>query len=231
MDIRLQIFLSQSGISSRRRAVEIIKSGKVRINGKKVFTPSLKVDPEKDKVYLNNNRVSPLKKIYILLHKPLGVTTTKKDPHAARTVMDLLPHKLRHLNPVGRLDKNSSGFVLLTNDGGLINKLTHPRFNVERVYLVELNRRLTAKDRRTLEKGISLDRKLTLPCRIDLKRGSILRVTMREGRKRQIRRMFASLSYNVVSLKRIKHGFLDLGSLPVGEWRFLKEGEVGSFIE
>ena len=224
--MRLQVFLSKAGVSSRRAAADIIKRGDVWVNGKKIFSPSFKINSEKDIVLLKGKKILPRKKIYILLHKPKGVTTTKKDSHAANIVMDLLPCEYRHLNPVGRLDKDTTGLMLLTNDGELINKLTHPKFNIEKTYVVSLDRRLAQAHRVRLEKGILLEGRRTRSCRIKLLVGDGLEVILREGRKRQIRRMFLKFGYNVMALKRIKEGELCLGSLPEGKWRFLKEKET-----
>jgi len=224
--LRLQVFLSRSGVSSRRHAADVIRSGKVSVNSKKCLAPSFKVDPEKDKVFLENERILPRENIYLMLHKPRGVTTTKRDPHAAMTVMDLLPRRFRHLNPVGRLDKDTTGLLLLTNDGGLINRLTHPRFNIEKVYRVGLDKRPGPADIKRLEKGIDLDGKHTAPCRIKMGPKNDLEITLREGRKRQIKRMFAALGYRVLDLKRISEGFLDLGRLQQGKWRSLTREEA-----
>ena len=224
--MRLQVFLSKAGVSSRRAARDTITSGKIRVNGRKVLEPSFKIDPEKDSVLLNNKKIIPRKKIYILLHKPKGVTTTKKDLHAPKIVMDLLPREHRHLNPVGRLDKDTTGLILLTNDGDLINRLTHPRFEIEKVYIVKLDRGLNQQDASRLEKGVMLDGKRTLPCRIKSRNRTSLEMILREGRKRQIRRMFLKLGYKVMALKRIKEGELYLGSLPEGKWRFLTREEA-----
>ena len=224
--MRLQVFLSKAGVSSRRAAAGIIKRGNVWVNGKKILEPSFKINSEKDAVLLNNKKILPKKKIYILLHKPKGVTTTKKDSHAARIVMDLLPREYRHLNPVGRLDKDTTGLILLTNDGELVNRLTHPKFNIEKTYILRLDKRLVRAHKVRLEKGISLEGRRTRPCRIKLLVGDGLEVTLQEGRKRQIRRMFLKLGYNVIALERIKEGGLYLGSLPEGKWRFLREEET-----
>lgn len=224
--MRLQVFLSKAGISSRRSAATIIRSGKIHVNGINVLEPSFKIDPEKDKVFYNNTRIVPKEKVYVLLNKPKGVTTTKRDPFANKAVMDLLPPSLRYLNPVGRLDKDSSGLLLLTNDGKLLNKLTHPRFNIDKVYEVELDRKLASRDKTRLEKGINMDGKYTAPCKIKFKRSCNLEMTLHEGRKRQIKRMFRALGYKVMSLKRIQKGPLNLGSLPVGKWRFLTPKEL-----
>ena len=224
--MRLQVFLSHSGVSSRRASKNIISSGRISVNHKKVFNASFKIDPEKDKVFLDNKRITIKEKIYIMLHKAKGVTTTKSDPFADKTVMECLPDKFRHLNPVGRLDKDTTGLLVLTNDGELINRLTHPRYQVEKLYGLRLDKRLTLQDKAKIEKGFILEEKHTAPCKIKLKEGLNLEITMREGRKRQIKRMFKKIGYNVIALKRLKEGGLGLGSLPEGKWRFLTNEEL-----
>lgn len=224
--MRLQVFLSKAGIASRRAAINIIRSGKIRVNGKVILEPAFNVDPEKDNIFFSNKKLLPRKKVYIMLHKPAGVTTTKKDPFAKKTVIDLLPGRFRHLNPVGRLDKDTTGLILLTNDGDLMNKLTHPRFNIQKVYAVTLDKRLADRDRLKLEKGVDLDGKRTAPCRIKSGKGNDLEITLREGRKRQIKRMFSKRGHTVVKLKRFGEGVLSLGGLAEGKWRFLTKKEV-----
>ncbi|MFC1666271.1 pseudouridine synthase [Candidatus Omnitrophota bacterium] len=228
--MRLQVFLSKAGVFSRRAAVGIVASGRITVNGQKVFKPSFSVDPEKDRIFFNGKRIAARKKVYIMLHKPKGVTSTKKDPFATRTVMDLLPDRFFYLNPVGRLDKDTTGLILLTNDGELINNLTHPRFNVDKTYAATLDKKLLGMDKIKIEKGIDLDGKYTAPCSIMLKSRKSVEITMREGRKRQIRRMFLNFGYKVVDLKRLKEGFLDLGALAEGKWRFLTKKETDCFL-
>jgi pseudouridine synthase len=206
--------------------LDFIKSGRISVNKTKIFEPSFKVDPDKDKVSLDGNIVLPREKLYLMLNKPKGVTTTKKDRFAEKTVMDLLPRDLRHVNPAGRLDKDTTGLLLLTNDGELINKLTHPRFNIDKLYEVRLDRYLPDKDRQRIEKGIDIDGKNTFPCDIRMKGGDILDIRVHEGRKRQIKRMFAALGYKVIELKRVKEAFLSLGGLREGEWRYLTGQEA-----
>ena len=224
--IRLQTFLSRAGAVSRRGAVSVIKAGKVSVNSGNITEPSFRIDPEKDKVFLNNKRIAPLEKIYIMLNKPKGVTTTKKDPFAKKTVMDLLPSEFSHLNPVGRLDKDTKGLLLLTNDGELINKLTHPGFNIEKRYIVKLDKGLNPREMRVLEAGVMLDGRRTAPCSIRLKGDGYLEIIIHEGRKRQIKRMFAKLGYSVTELKRVSEGSLDIGVLSEGRWRFLTKEEI-----
>lgn len=224
--IRLQTFLSQAGVVSRRAAALVIKAGGVKVNSANINEPSFRVDPRKDSVFLNDKRIFSREKVYIMLNKPKGVTTTKKDPFAKKTVMDLLPGEFSHLNPVGRLDRDTRGLLLLTNDGELINKLTHPSFSIEKKYVVRLDAALDQRDMRMLEQGVSLDGRLTAPCGIRLKGGGDLEITLHEGRKRQIKRMFAKLGYSVRELKRISEGPLDIGVLAEGRWRFLTKEEI-----
>ena len=226
--MRLQVFLSKAGVASRRSAKDIIQAGKVSVNGKVATEPSFWVDPENDLISVSGQKLILKKKIYILLNKPKGVTTTKKDPHASRIVMDLLPREFRHLNPVGRLDRDTTGLILMTNDGEMINRLTHPRFNVKKTYVVGLDRKLTQAHKKGIEKGIMLEGKSTLPCAITSTGPSGIGIILREGRKRQIRKMFSSAGYRVVTLKRTKEGCLELGTLPEGKWRFLDEQEVSA---
>ena len=224
--MRLQVFLSKAGVCSRRSAVDIIRSGKARVNNRKILEPSFNIDTAKDIIFLNDKKISLKEEIYIMLNKPRGVTTTKKDRFAKRTVMDLLPPRMSHLNPVGRLDKDTTGLLLLTNDGELINRLTHPRYNIEKLYEARLDARLKDADRVALERGIDLDDERTAPCRIQLREKSNLEIVLHEGKKRQIRRMFSKMGYKVLDLKRSKEGPLVLAGLGEGKWRALTEKEI-----
>ncbi|MBU4343626.1 MAG: rRNA pseudouridine synthase [Candidatus Omnitrophica bacterium] len=224
--MRLQVFLSKAGVCSRRSAVDIIRSGKARVNNRKILEPSFKINPAKDIVFLSGKKILLKEKVYIMMNKPKGVTTTKKDRFAKRTVMDLLPRRLSHLNPVGRLDKDTTGLLLLTNDGELINRLTHPRYNIEKLYEARLNARLKDDDRVVLERGLDLDGERTLPCRIQLREKSNLEIVLHEGKKRQIRRIFSKMGYKVLDLKRSKEGSLAVAGLGEGRWRALTEKEL-----
>lgn len=224
--MRLQVYLSHSGACSRRAALDIILAGRVSVNQKKIAEPSFGIDPFVDKICLDGKPLSLPQKITILLHKPQGVVTTKSDPFASRTVLDLLPEKFKHVFPVGRLDRDTTGLLLLTNDGPLAHHLIHPSFEVDKVYRAVLDRPLAQEDRRHLEKGILMEDKKTSPCRIKFLGASCVEITIHEGRKRQIRKMFALLRYHVQELCRIQQGSLTLGNLKPGEWRFLTEEEV-----
>lgn len=229
---RLQTFLSHSGVCSRRRALEYIIEGRVRMNDQVVREPSTPVDPQKDKVYLDGTLIKIKAHTYILLHKPKGVMTTMADKYAEKTVLDLLPEEYKHLYPVGRLDKDTEGLLLMTNDGDVAYKLTHPKFNIDKTYLVEIDKRLENHDKWRLEKHIKLEDGMTAPATIEnvkfAGQNTIFRMTIHEGRKRQIRRMMEVLGYTVVNLKRIKQGPLVLKDEKLGTWRFLTPAEIAS---
>ncbi len=228
--LRLQVFLSRNGVCSRRQAMDVIKDGHVRFNGHTCVEPSTLVDPDRDHVFVDGKRVKSKKYDYILLNKPSGYTTTKADRHAERTVLDLLPKKYHHLSPVGRLDRNTEGLLLLTNDGDTAYCLTHPKFNVEKVYFVRTRGKVSMDKKVRLERGVFVDGKRTSPAKIrsmrSLKDMTELKITIHEGRKRQIRVMFAATGYKVVYLKRLIQGPLSLGLLKKGEWRLLKRQEI-----
>ena len=229
--IRLQVFLSRSGVSSRRWAGEWIKAGRCNVNGKRVFEPSYPIDPGWDKVLLDGERVAVKKKIYVLLNKPRGVVTTRSDRFAEKTVLDILPEGFGHLYPVGRLDKDTTGLLLLTNDGELTYRLTHPRFEIDKLYGVVLNKLLKQSDLKCLEKGIPIEGALTAPCKIRCRDDLAVEITLHEGRKRQIKRMFSALGYKVAELARLKEAHLTLGELPQGQWRFLLRAEIAALYQ
>ncbi|MFH1848378.1 MAG: pseudouridine synthase [Candidatus Omnitrophota bacterium] len=231
--MRLDSLLAKAGVCSRRRSKELVKQGMVEVNNSIVTEPGLGVNPASDKIFANGKPIRLSRdKIYIMLNKPRGTVTTVSDPHHRKTVMDLLPKNLKRVYPVGRLDRDTSGLLILTNDGELTNRLTHPRFNIDKVYEARIKGDLIDKDRQTLQKGIRIDNKKTAPCRISVlhksKEHTIAQIRIHEGRKRQIRLMFGFLGYPVARLKRVKLGSLKLGSLEPGEFRFLSQKEVDS---
>jgi 23S rRNA pseudouridine2605 synthase len=228
--MRLQVFLSHNGVCSRRKAMDVVKSGRVSVNGKVVVEPSTDVEPLRDKITVDGALVEDKSFDYILLYKPLDVVTTKSDPHAKKTVYDLLPAYLRHVVPVGRLDKDTEGLLLLTNDGDLAFALTHPRFHIPKVYEAKLKGQLTSENKVKLEKGILLEGKKTLPAKIEhvhvLRDTTDLLITIHEGRKRQVRLMFAQVGLPVVSLTRLSQGPLNLQGMEPGSWRKLHQDEI-----
>jgi len=228
MKIRLQKFLSQAGVGSRRKAEEMIGAGKVKVNDLVVKKMGVLVDPEKDVVKFMNKKIKPREDlVYYIFNKPEGYICSRYDPKEKKTIYNLLPKDLRNkVWYVGRLDKDSSGLVILTNDGDLTLRLTHPRYGHEKEYEVELDKKLASKDKQVLEKGIKLDGKKTLPLRIYKIAGPKLRVVLREGKKRQIRRMFGARNYKVEKLKRVRVGKLRLGDLQAGRLRSIKKGDI-----
>ena len=224
--------LADAGVSSRRRLANAIREGRVQVNGEVIEDFRHPVDPARDAVSVDGRRYSidAEQMVYLLLHKPEGILSTTRDERGRPTVTDLVPavySKLR-LHLVGRLDKDSTGLLLLTNDGELTHRFTHPRFEHEKEYHVTINSALTKADRRRLGKGIDLDDGITWPARVVAvnEQSFIYAVTIHEGRKRQVRRMFEHLGYRVQALKRVRMGSLRLGKLPEGEVRELTPREV-----
>lgn len=228
--IRLQVYLSRNGVCSRRKAMDVIKDGNVSVNGKIIFEPSFPVDARKDKIEVSNKTIESKKYSYVLLNKPVGYVVTKEDRHAEKTVYDLLPEEYNHLASVGRLDKDSEGLLLLTNDGDLAFKLTHPKFNIIKTYYVKVRGLINKSIINELQHGILLDGKMTLPCKINDvkvdKNLSELIISIHEGRKRQIRLMFDCFNLKVIKLKRLSQGPIQLGSLEVGKFRRLIVKEI-----
>jgi pseudouridine synthase len=210
--------------------MDVIMAGRVMINGLLVKEPSTPVDGSED-ITVDGQKIGAKEYMCVMLNKPAGYTTTKDDAHAEATVMDLLPSSMRHLAPVGRLDRDSEGLLLLTNDGDLAFRLTHPKFHADKVYLVRVKGEITKVKQAKLESGIVIDGKKTAPCRImEVKYNGTeteFKITLNEGRKRQIRMMARSIGHYVTYLCRLSMGKLQLGDLPKGRWRLLTKQEVG----
>jgi 23S rRNA pseudouridine2605 synthase len=228
--IRLQVFLSHQGVCSRRKAMDYIQHGRVKVNGQIVREPSTQVHPSNDRIEVDGKSVQEKTYDYILLNKPAGIVVTRQDRFAPMTVLDLLPKHLQHLHPVGRLDKDTEGLLLLTNDGELTHRLTHPRFEVQKVYFVTVEGCFTAEKQRQVERGILIEGKQTASAVIRLQRQTAKEtdflLTIHEGRKRQVRLMMVAMGHRVVYLKRIQQGPLALGDLKTGCFRSLKIEEV-----
>jgi len=228
--MRLQVALSHAGIASRRKSAELIRRGSVTVNGRIVTQPGFRVDPGKDEILCGGKRCVFEKPVYLVINKPKGVITTKSDSLGRKTVFDILPKLPCRLYHVGRLDRDSSGLLLLTNDGEVAYRLTHPKHEIERVYDVVIAGLLIHDEKRRLERGIYFDGKRTSPCRIEeiktQRSQSLVRVTLHEGKKRQLRRMFEIAGHPVMRLERIGFGPLALGKLRPGEFRFLGANEI-----
>ena len=228
--IRLQKHLSESGIASRRKAEELIEHGKVRINGR-VAALGAKVDPKRDKVTVSGKTVIAVKeKMYIMLHKPRGYVTTTKDELDRKCVTDLVADAGVKLFPVGRLDRNSEGLLIMTNDGNFANNLTHPSAHVNKTYRVTVKGEVNDEKLINLREGIMLDGRKTLPCDAFVAERkpdrTVLIFIIQEGRNRQIRRMCEEVDLEVMRLKRTEIAGVKLGMLPQGKWRPLNEREM-----
>lgn len=230
--IRLNKFLATAGIASRRRCDDFILEGRVKVNGEIVTKLGYRIDEENDRVAFDDAPVKLItEKKYIIFNKPKGIITSTDDPYERKTVLDMIPIKQR-IYPVGRLDYDTTGLLLLTNDGPLTNKLIHPRYKIEKKYLVLLDKIVRPISLYHLRRGIELDGKKTAPCKISeiriIDNCSFLEVVLYEGRNRQIRRMFESVGYQVTELERISFGPLILTGLPRGSWRYLNKNEIHS---
>jgi 23S rRNA pseudouridine2605 synthase len=233
---RLQKVLAQAGVASRRACEELIRQGRVQVNGQVVTEMGTKVDPHRDAIRVDGKPISdPAEKVYLILNKPPGYISTVHDPWGRPTVLDLIPYEER-LYPVGRLDAESEGLLLLTNDGRLTHRLTHPRYEHEKEYLTLVRGRPRDAVLSRLRRGVDLEEGRTAPAevnRVSRKEGletppdtTWLRIVIHEGRKRQIRRMCAAVGHPVQRLVRVRMGPIELGDLAVGEYRPLSAKEV-----
>ena len=228
--IRLQKHLSECGVASRRKAEELIAAGKVRVNGR-VASIGAKVDPTRDKVTVSGKTVVPVsQKVYIMLHKPRGFVTTMRDEMDRKCVTDLVADVGVKVFPVGRLDRNSEGLLIMTNDGEFANNLTHPSAHVNKTYRVTGKGQIDDEKIINLREGIVLDGRKTLPCDVFVAERkadrTVLIFIIQEGRNRQIRRMCEEVKLEVIRLKRTEIAGVKLGMLPQGKWRPLNEKEM-----
>lgn len=227
---RLQKVIANRGYCSRRKAEELILQGKVRVNGEIIDTLGTKVN-EKDEIVVEGNMLSKEQKEYYLLYKPRGIITSTKDEKNRKTVVDLIPTTTR-IYPVGRLDYDTSGILLLTNDGELTNALIHPKNEVDKVYIAKIKGFVSSNTLKQLSNGVVIDGKKTSKGKAKLKRfdkktnTSIVELTIHEGRNHQVKKMFEVLGYQVLKLKREQIGFLNLLGLKPGEYRRLSPKEV-----
>jgi len=228
--MRLQKFLSQAGICSRRKGEQYIKQGRVHVNGVLQTKIGTKIDPEKDRVTFDGNPVRQVKKrIYIAMNKPKGYITTCRSGDE-KTVMDLIDIDER-VYPIGRLDKDTTGLLILTNDGRLHQRLSHPSFNHEKEYEVVVNTLVSDGALRKLEKGVPMMGTKTRPAKIKRLSPKRFRITLKEGKNRQIRRMVRKVGAGVSSLKRVRISNIALGRLTVGSWRHLSKQEKSRLLD
>lgn len=231
--LRLQKYLAACGIASRRKAEELIEQGRVSVNGQ-VAHVGESVDPSVDVVEFDGVAVTAERKVYIILNKPEGVVTTAKDTHRRKTVMDCLEGVNARVFPVGRLDLDVEGALLLTNDGELSNRLMHPRYEIQKVYMAWVRGRVTQEDAARLRRGIELDDGMTAPAGIDILERqpdrTLVRLCLHEGRKREVKRMLDAVGHRVISLRRVSVAGIDAQGLRVGEWRYLGKQEISQLM-
>jgi len=227
--VRLNKYLANCGVGARRKCDDLIASGLVSVNGAVQSELGSKVAVGVDRVTLRDALVEPVTRFqYLVLNKPRGVITTARDERGRPSVLDLVQSNER-LYPVGRLDRDTSGLLLLTNDGDFAYRLTHPKYEVKKTYEVQLNKVLQQDDKSRLEKGVRLEEGVTSRAVVScpgFKAGSTVRITIHQGWNRQIRRMFEALGYRVAKLKRVRFGDLTVAGLRPGEWRKLRKSEI-----
>lgn len=233
MEERLQKFLSRAGIASRRGAEKLITDGRVRVNGNTVTELGTKIDPLRDKIVFDGRQIRlNTKKVYYILNKPRGYISSVKDDRGRKTVVDIITDTEERIFPIGRLDYQTEGLLLLTNDGDFMNKLLHPKYEIEKTYVAKIEGLITKEDMFRLADGVELEDGKTAPADVYLDsydksaKRSIVEITIHEGRNRQVRRMFKALGYEVKSLKRIAFAGLTLRGLKRGEYRELTEAEM-----
>ncbi len=232
--VRLQKFLAEAGVASRRAAEKLIVGGHITVNGKVVNTLGAKLDPAGAEVAVDGRIVRARRKVYVALHKPRGFLCTRNDPEERRTVLDLLPREWSNLFPVGRLDQDSEGLLFLTNDGEFSLHLTHPRYGVRKKYLAVVEGRIDESQLKRFTEGVEDEGELLKAERAHLitanNSHSSVELELAQGRNREVRRLFAALGHEVVQLRRTQIGPIRLGELPVGKWRILNPTEIKSLL-
>ncbi|MBQ1859749.1 MAG: rRNA pseudouridine synthase [Clostridia bacterium] len=234
--MRLQKYLALSGVASRRTSEKLIAEGHVMVNGRKITEMGVQIDENHDRVFVDGKPVHiETEKHYLAYNKPIGEVTTSSDPEGRDTVMDKFRDYPVRLFPVGRLDYDSEGLILLTNDGEMMQHLLHPSHEVPKKYLCKVSNKVTEEELRRLRQGVDLEGRLTSPAEVRLVRyeafDSVVLVTIHEGRNRQVRRMFEAVGHQVVQLKRIGFGPILLEDLPRGSWRRLTPSEIRALKE
>lgn len=234
---RIQKVIAASGLYSRRQVERLIEARGIKVNGIVVTQKGVKVHPITDRIQISGHAFHfhpEEEKVYLLINKPRRIVVTRSDPEGRKTVYDLLPKKYSHLKPVGRLDYNTQGVLILTNDGDAILKLTHPRYHLEKIYSVKITAMPDEKQIRRLEQGIVLDGQRTLPAKVSIKRqrrmSVLLEMVLSEGKNRQIRRMCEAVGLTVKELRRVAIGPIRLKNLRSGHWRLLSPKEIHQIL-
>ena len=236
MEERLQKYLAECGVASRRKCEEYILQGKVKVNNKIITELGTKINPEKDKVTFEGKEVKKEnQKVYILLNKPIGYVTTAEEQFGRDKVLDLVKVKER-IVPVGRLDMYTSGALILTNDGEFVYKVTHPKHEITKTYTVTIHGIITKQEVEQLSNGVKIDGYITKPAKVKIlktdeeKNISRIEITIHEGKNRQVRKMCEAIGKKVIALHRSKIGNIGVKDLKLGQWRYLKENEVKQLI-
>lgn len=232
---RLQKILARAGIASRRKCEQLILDGRVTVNGRVVRELGVKADPHKDRITVDGRPIRAEKHVYLMLYKPRGVVSTVSDPQGRKTVLDLIGNEVRErIFPVGRLDMDTSGLLLLTNDGELMHALLHPSRKIYKTYRAYVQGSVSREEVEQLQKGVQLEDGMTAPARVrkvrETEGRTLLEIAIHEGRNRQVRRMCEAVGHPVLSLRRVKFAFLTLGRLKAGEYRFLTWEEVARLL-
>jgi 23S rRNA pseudouridine2605 synthase len=237
-NIRLQKYLADCGIASRRKAEEFISSGKVKVNGKIVTELGTKINPSKDEIFFNGKIVKRKdEKVYILINKPIGYVTTTKDQFNRKTVLDLVKGIKKRVIPVGRLDMYTSGALILTNDGEFTYKVTHPSHEITKTYTATVKGIISEEEVKKLRNGVEIEDYITRPANVkilktDLEKNiSRIEITIHEGKNRQVRKMCEAVGKNVMALHRTKIGNINVKDLKIGEWRYLKQKEINEIMK
>lgn len=231
MTERLQKVMSEFGVASRRKCEEMIAAGKVKVNGRLITEQGCKVDVEKDIIEVDGKILKNLDdKLYIILNKPVGYITSVKDQFGRPTVLDLLKGLSIRVFPIGRLDYDTEGLIILTNDGDLTFRITHPKHNINKTYRAMVCGEISKYDIMNFSRGIAIDDYITAPAKLEIvkysKEKSIIDITIHEGKNRQVRKMCSAVGHDVIRLKRIRIGEIGLGNLKIGEWRYLSDLEI-----
>lgn len=235
--VRLQKFLSEAGLCSRRGAIDIVNAGRVIVDGVRADNAGMRIDPKRAKIVMDGKHIRSIRNrpfTYLALNKPRGYITTLDDPAGRKTVRDLMKGIRERVVPVGRLDRDSEGLLLFTNDGDLVYRLTHPRYEIEKEYQVTVNGVPREDDLQAMRDGIDIEDQVTLPARVRLLEVrpevadgvSVLSIVLKEGRKRQVRRMCEAVGLEVRRLMRVREGRIELGDMKTGTYRTLKAREV-----
>jgi len=231
--MRLQKFMAECGLASRRQSEKFIHAGKVTVNGE-VAVVGQTVDPQTDEIFFEGKRIGQEQKAYILLNKPAGVITTAKDTHQRKTVLECLEGVNARLFPVGRLDMDVEGALILTNDGELAYRLTHPQYEIRKIYLAWVQGKMMPATAEQLAKGVQLEDGMTAPAGVEIlntgTRTTLIKLILHEGRKREIKRMCAKVGHPVAELQRIAVGNIKSKGLKAGEWRYLTDKEVRGLL-